>query len=425
MARTTNRLSAAAAGSIKAAGYHCDGGGLYLRVTETGSRGWIFRYSLNGRTRDAGLGSYPDVSLAAARKKAKDCRDLLDRGLDPIEDRNAKREAAKAELAAKIAEAAKSKTFDDCSKAYIAAHDAGWRNAKHRQQWTNTLKTYVAPVIGRLPVQAINTGLVMQILQPLWSTKPETATRVRGRIEAILDWARVNEFRTGENPARWRGHLDHLLPARTKVRQVKHHAALPYAEIGDFMGDLREDGSIGSLALQFLILTATRTSETLCATWSEIDEQGRVWTIPPQRMKAGKEHRVPLTDAAMRILKQMQEVRQNDFIFPGQKQGRPLSQMALLMLLRRMNRDDLTVHGFRSTFRDWASERTNFPRDVAEMALAHAISDAVEAAYRRGDLFEKRRRLMAAWAEFCAKPSTAGKVVSIGRGADHRSANGA
>jgi integrase len=267
--------------------------------------------------------------LAAARKKAKDCRDLLDRGLDPIEDRNAKREAAKAELAAKIAEAAKSKTFDDCSKAYIAAHDAGWRNTKHRQQWTNTLKTYVAPVIGHLPVQAINTGLVMQILQPLWSTKPETASRVRGRIEVILDWARVNEFRTGENPARWRGHLDHLLPARAKVRKVKHHAALPYVEIGSFVVELRTEGGIASLALQFLILTATRTSEALGATWPEIDEAGRVWTIPPQRMKAGREHRVPLTDAAMRILKQMKEVQQNDFIFPGQKLGRPLSQWPL------------------------------------------------------------------------------------------------
>ena len=294
-------------------------------------------------------------------------------------------------------------TFDGCAKAYIAAHEAAWRNPKHRQQWTNTLATYVSPVIGQLPVAAVDTGLVLKVVEPIWSKKPETASRVRGRIEVVLDWAKVRGYRDGENPARWRGHLDHLLPAKSKVRKVEHHAALPYAQVGAFMVGLREQPGIGARALEFLILTATRTGETLGAIWNEVDIAARLWTIPAARMKAGKDHRVPLSDAALTVLKQMHAIRHSDYVFPGGRDRRPLSEMALLMLLRRMERGNVTAHGFRSTFRDWAAERTSSPREVAEAALAHAIPDAVEAAYRRGDLFDKRRKLMAAWAEYCAK----------------------
>jgi integrase len=265
-------------------------------------------------------------------------------------------------------------------------------------------------------VQAVDTGLVMKVIEPLWAAKPETASRLRGRIEVVLDWAKVRGYRQGENPARWRGHLDHLLPAKSKIRKVVHHAALPYAKAGAFMTALRGQQGIAPRALEFLILTATRTGETLGATWDEFDLAARLWTIPATRMKAGREHRVPLSEAAARVLESLQEARQSDFVFPGARQGRPLSEMALLMLLRRMGFGEITVHGFRSAFRDWAAERTTFPREVAEMALAHAISDAVEAAYRRGDLFDKRRKLMDAWAAYCAKVETdAGKVVALAR----------
>jgi integrase len=406
--RTIGRLSAVKVQGMKTPGYYADGGNLYLRVADGGTRGWIFRFAMRGKTRDMGLGSYPDITLARARELATECRRALAAGIDPIEARKQKREAGRIEVA-------KSMTFDQCGAAYIAAHEAGWRNAKHRQQWANTLKTYVWPVFGKLPVHAIDTGLVLKVLEPIWNDKPETANRVRGRVEAILDWAKVRDFRSGENPARWRGHLDHLLPAKSKVRKVEHHAALPYAQIGAFMAALRGQTGVGARALEFLILTGTRTGEALGATCDEIDMEARLWTIPARRMKAGNEHRVPLSDAALAVLKGMYEIQQNDFVFPGARQGRPLSEVALLMLLRRLGYGRVTVHGFRSAFRDWASERTTFPREVAEMALAHSISDAVEAAYRRGDLFDKRRKLMDAWAAFCAKPeaNVTSKIVSI------------
>jgi integrase len=274
---------------------------------------------------------------------------------------------------------------------------------------------YVYPVFGELSVAAIDIGLVMKVIEPLWKAKTETGSRVRGRIESILDWARVRGFRSGENPARWRGHLDHLLPARSKLRRVKHFAALPYAEIGGFMAALRQQTSMGARALEFTILAAARTGEIIGATWDEIDLAARTWTIPGSRMKGGKEHKVPLSAAATAVLKDMAAIRHSEFVFPGARGGRPLSAMAMAMSLRRMRRDDLTTHGFRSTFRDWASERTSFPREVAEMALAHAIPSAVEAAYRRGDLFEKRRRLMEAWADFCTNPPAGRKVLSMRR----------
>jgi integrase len=299
------------------------------------------------------------------------------------------------------AEAERAITFEQCAKAYVASHEAGWKNDKHRAQWHSTLKTYVYPVIGQLPVKAVDTSHVMQILEPIWTSKPETASRVRGRIEVILSWAKVREYREGENPAQWRGHLDHLLPAKGKVRKVVHHAALPYLEVPAFMKVLRQLEGFSARALEFLILTATRTNETLSATWDEIDWDRNLWTIPGSRMKAGKDHRVPLSSPAIKLLSEMAELKINDFIFPGTKLGRPLSQMSLLMLMRRMGYGDITTHGFRSSFRDWVAECTTFPGEVAELALAHAVPNAVEAAYRRGDLLVKRQQLMRNWAGFC------------------------
>jgi integrase len=404
MARSIHRLSSARVRTAKP-GWHCDGAGLYLQVSKSESghvrRSWVFRFN----KRWMGLGSLDTVSLSEARQKATECRQQRLNGLDPIATRNASRVAA--ELAA-----AKETTFDQCRDAYIAAHRAGWRNPKHRQQWTNTLATYATPMFGKLSVQAIDVGLVIRVLEPIWATKPETASRVRGRIEAVLDWATARGFRQGENPARWRGHLDKLLPARAKVRKVKHHPALPYADISTFTTALRERDAVAARALEFAILTAARTGEVIGATWDEIDWKTGTWTVSADRMKSGREHRVALSTAAIAVLKRMAEVRNGDQIFPGDRRDR-LSNMAMEMLLRRMAREDITVHGFRSTFRDWAAERTDFPREVAEMALAHAVGNKVEAAYRRGDLFEKRRRLMDAWAEYCSKASATGLMVPL------------
>jgi integrase len=398
MTKKINRLSAVKVAGTKTRGMYADGGGLYLQVSGNGSRSWIFRFKANGRTRDMGLGSLATVSLAKAREVAAECRQLRLEGIDPIEARRA--ELVEAQLAS-----ARSMTFDQCRDAFIDAHKSAWRNAKHKAQWTNSLATYVSPVFGSLPIQAVDVALVMKVLEPIWASKPETASRVRGRVERVLDWAKVRGFRQGENPARWRGHLDALLPARGKVRRVRHHAALPYDEIGTFMAELREREGVAARALEFTILTAARTGEVLGARWEEINFQDKVWVVPPNRMKVAREHRVPLSRAAIAVLKQMQTVRRIELVFPGHRRGKPLSNMSMLMMLRRMGRSDLTAHGFRSTFRDWAAERTNFPREVAEAALAHVVGDKVEAAYRRGDLFEKRRRLMDAWAVHCQRAS--------------------
>jgi integrase len=303
-------------------------------------------------------------------------------------------------------DAAKATTFRECSARYIASHRAGWRNPKHAAQWQATLATYAEPVIGGLSVQAVDTALVLKVLEPIWTVKPETAGRVRGRIESVLDWAKARGYSTGENPARWRGHLDKLLPPRSKVRRAEHHAALPYAELPGFLVSLPQQEGIAARALEFAILTAARTGEVIGARWSEMDLLDKTWTLPAARMKSGREHRVPLSPRALAILKEMQAHRHADdaFVFPGAKPGRPLSNMAFLMLLRRMRRTDLTAHGFRSSFRNWAAERTNFPAEVAEMALAHTVSDKTVAAYNRSDLFDRRRRLMAAWATFCTVP---------------------
>jgi integrase len=302
-------------------------------------------------------------------------------------------------------DAVKAMTFDQCADAYITAHDPSWSNPKHRQQWRNTLRDHASPTIGDLAVSAIDTGLVLKVLEPLWASRPETASRLRGRIESVLDWAKVRGLRDGENPARWKGHLDHLLPARARVRKVKHHPALPYGEIDALVTLLRAQEGTAARALEFLILTAARGGEVIGATWHEIDMDAAVWTIPAERMKGGREHRVPLSDRALAILEGMRG-RDRELVFP-------LSEKAMAMLLRRIGRNDVTVHGFRSTFRDWAAETTAYPNHVVELALAHAISNGVEAAYRRGDLFEKRRHLMDDWARYCATERTANGVTPI------------
>ena len=396
MARTTGRLTALKVmRSTGKPGMYADGGGLYLQVTPGGAS-WIYRYMLSGRAREMGLGPLALYGLQDARAKALDARRLRHEGVDPIEAKRAARARAKLD-------AAKAITFKECAEAYIKAHRPSWRNDKHTKQWEATLATYAGPIIGALPVQAIDTSLVHKVLEPIWATRPETASRLRGRIEAVLDWAKVRGYRQDENPARWRGHMDKLLPGRGKVGRVEHHAALPFAELPGFLVALREQEGIAARAFEFTVLTAARAGETMGARWNEFDLRDKTWTVPAGRIKAGREHRVPLSVRALAILQEMQAHRHaNDaFVFPGSKPGKPLWNATFLMLLRRMGRGDLTTHGFRSTFRDWVAERTNFPREVAELALAHAVGNPVEAAYRRGDLFEKRRRLMQQWATFC------------------------
>jgi integrase len=350
-----------------------------------------------------GLGSVRDVDLAAARKKAQKCREQLDAGIDPLDARNAKH-------AQDALTEARSISFGKCAESYIAAHRAGWRNPKHADQWANTIKSYAGPVIGALPVQDVDTGLVCKVLEPIWTKKAETASRLRARIEKVLDWATVRGYRNGANPATWRGHMDKLLPALKKKDRVKHHPALQYESIGAFMEALRAQEGTAARALELTILTAARTSEVIGAKPDEIDLKRALWTIPASRMKAGREHRVPLSPRAVEIVKAQPE---GDYLFPGLKDKQPLSNMAMLALLERMERSDLTVHGFRSSFRDWTAEQTNYPREVCEMALAHAVGDKVEAAYRRGDLFEKRRRLMLEWAKYCERRATGGKGAKV------------
>lgn len=406
MARTTGKLDSRTVASRRKPGYYGDGAGLWLQVTASGSKTWVFRFKLNGRAREMGLGALHTVSLAEARNKARAARGLLTDGIDPIEHK-------RAEKAARALENGSTKTFDECSRAYIDSQKAGWGNSKHADQWTNTLATYASPVFGTLPVSAIDTARVMRALEPIWTTKPETASRIRGRIEAVLSWATVHGYRQGENPARWRGHLDKLLPKTSKVATVKHHQALPYQQIGEFMKALRAENGTAARALELCILTATRTSEVIKAKWSEFDLAEGLWTIPAERMKARREHRVPLSPAAVKLLEKEKRKSDGGWVFPGVRYGKHLSNMAMLELLRRMGQTDITVHGFRSTFRDWTGEMTAYPHEVAEMALAHTISNKAEAAYRRGDLFAKRARMMEDWAAFCALPPQDAKIVGM------------
>jgi integrase len=360
---------------------------------------------LNGTAREMGLGSFPEITLQRARDKAAEARRLKAEGIDPIAERERQR-------ALEIAQAARSVTFRHCAEAYIEAHRDGWKNDKHKAQWKNTLETYAMPTMGALPVSAIDVTLVSAVLEPIWKTKTETARRVRQRIETILDWATTRCYREGENPARWRGHLENLFSS--KVGKVEHHSALPYAELPAFMSSVKAQEGLGALALRFTILTAVRTGETIGALWPEIDMDKAVWTVPGSRTKTGRDHRVPLSKPALAILRtQHQATGGKGFVFPGARPKRPLSNMAMLETLRRMKRHDLTVHGFRSTFRDWAEEQTNFPGSVAEAALGHIVGDKTEAAYRRGDLFEKRRKLMAAWAQYATTSADVGKVINL------------
>ena len=409
--RLIGKLTSLSVRQARRRGLYGDGGGLFLQVSESGAKSWVFRFKKADRLRVMGLGPAHTITLAEARDRARECRKLRLDGIDPIEARRAERAQAKLD-------AAKAVTFAECADAYITAHKAGWRNPKHAAQWPATLATYVNPTFGERPVQAIDTALVTRVMEPIWTKKPETASRVRGRIESILDWATARGYRQGENPARWRGHLENLFPRRSKVRRVEHHAALPYSELSAFMLALRQQEGVAARALEFTILTAARTGEVIGARWGEINIAERLWSVPAERMKAGREHRVPLCGKALEIVEEMRAIGGN-FIFPGGKRGKPLSNMAMTMLLRRMGHGDQTVHGFRSTFRDWAAERTNFPAEVAEMALAHAVTDKVEAAYRRGDLFEKRRALAEAWAKFCATALVGGEIVPIRKPAAH------
>jgi integrase len=404
MAKEVRKLSARGTATVTKPGRHSDGAGLYLNVTETGARSWVFMWKVAGRRREMGLGSARDVPLARAREMAAEYRTIVSAGRDPLQLR-AESRATERQVP----------TFGECADEFVAAKQSEWRNEKHRAQWAMTLIKYAAP-LRKHPVDAIDTAAVLSVLKPIWQTRPETASRFRGRIEQVLDAAKAQGHRTGENPARWRGHLDKLLAKRQKLTRG-HHAAMPYAEVPEFLGRLRERQaeSVSALALEFAILTAARSGEVLGMRWQEIDKVTNVWTVPAQRMKTAREHRVPLSPRALAVLKEAAKARTGDFVFPGSHSGRPLSVMAMEMVLRRMNLDSVTVHGFRSAFRDWAGNETHFAREVAEAALAHVIGDAAEQAYRRGDALEKRRALMEAWANYCLR-SPVENVVPLERG---------
>jgi integrase len=405
MARQQQRLSALQVTKLTKPGLYGDGGGLTLQITTTGAKSWLLRYMVAGKPFGMGLGPTHTVSLAEARQKALDARKLLIDGINPLA---AKKQS---KIAAALADA-KMMSFDQCAEAYILAHKAGWKNAKHGDQWTNTLNTYASPVFGHLPVAEIDTGLVVKCLAPIWESKTETASRVRGRIESVLGWATTSGYRTGENPARWKGHLENLLATISKSSRTKNHPSLPWQRIGAFMSALRVREGVSARAVEFAILTACRSGEVRGARWPEFDLAGKLWTIPAERMKAKREHQVPLSDAALALLESMPKDGDEDVVFAGTK-GQPLSDMSLTAVIRRMNGDDkpvwadangdsITVHGFRSSFRMWAAETTNYPREVAEHALAHQLPDAVERAYQRGSQFAKRAALMAEWAVYCA-----------------------
>jgi integrase len=390
MGRTPNRLTDLRVRREKAPGLYHDGRGLYLQVIATGAKSWVFRYMLRGRAREMGLGSYPDVALADARTKAKEARNLRTDGIDPIEARRAKK-------AVQALAEAKSLTFDECCDGYVADHKAGW-GRQHEQGWINSIRDYVTPVFGKLPVTAVDTALVLKVLKPIWTTKHETARRLRPRIESVLDWARAHHYREGENPARWNGHLSEIFDKTENVHIVKHHRALPYKEVGGLIAKFRARDDRDARCLELLILTAMRVDAGAGARAEEFNLKERIWTIPASRMKRkGKRKampfRVPLSDAAIAVVERT-----------GVKKGLLFPRCRDKALAKAHGRSDITTHGFRLTFRDWAAERTNYPREVIEMAMGHVVSDDTEEAYFRSDLLQKRRPLMNAWAAYCAKP---------------------
>ena len=390
------------------------GGGIYLTIKPGGSASFGYRYQIKGKRRQIGLGAYcPNTNtLMMARTNAVDLKAMINKGIDPIEHSIQERNRAlAAEKANKVKDEINQATFDRISLEYIDLKKAEWKNAKHHQQWINTLTTYAFPVIGKMPVADIETAHVLAVLKPIWNTKTETATRVRTRLEAVLSYAEAKNWRTGGNPARWRGHLSAILPSPQKLKDRKHHSALPYGELPQFMSILSNTDGMGARALEMTILTATRTKESLGAKWSEIDLDNRVWTIPKERMKAGVEHRIPLSGQAMKILSQVAEHEMSDYVFPNRNNGKPMSNAGMSSVLKRLDRTDITVHGFRSTFRDYVAEKTNTPERTAEAALAHKLKDASEAAYQRGDLIEKREILMQTWGNYCYP--TGEKVIQI------------
>lgn len=419
-----NKLSATQVRSISKPGMYGDGAGLWLQVSPGNRKGgstaptksWLFRYMIAGRARSMGLGRVSlvandgGVSLSEARELRHRYHAMIREGRDPIDERKASREATRAE-------AAKMLKFSEAAEQYIKAHKAGWKNAKHGDQWENTLRDYAYPVIGSLSVASIETPHVLKILEPIWTKKTETASRVRGRIERILDWAKVQRYRDGENPARWKGHLENLLPKRSAVRPVRHHPAMPYRDVPAFMQKLNANGSLSAKALALTIHTALRTGEVVGARWPEIDLKAKVWTVPADRMKMKREHRAPLSDAAVAILESLPREAGTDYVFPGARRGRPISTAAMSKALKTIDGDAYTVHGFRSSFRDWAAETTNYQNHVVEMALAHVVGDKVEKAYRRGALLEQRARLMRDWSRYCVTLKAAKQgdnVVTIG-----------
>ncbi len=396
--RQLHRLTALRISKLLEPGYYRDGGGLHFQISPSGARSWIFRFTLFGRTREMGLGSLASVSLAAARTEAAKCRALLKEKIDPIEARNT-------EQRRRALESACARTFKVAAEDYIAQHRGAWKNAKHAQQWTNTLATYAYKVIADVDVRDIDTPLIVRILQPIWTAKRETAARVRGRIESILDAEKALGHREGENPARWRGHLDKILPRQNKRKKVKHHPALPWADIPTFMPKLLASGARSARMLHLLILTCVRTNEVLLARPEEFDLERKVWTIPGDRMKMERPLRVPLSQKAVEIVREAKKTAAHGYLFPGTRRGRPFSNMTMLNLLDDLGYEHITVHGFRSTFRDWVAECTEYPDSLAEKALAHAIENETEAAYRRGDMLERRRKLMEDWARYCSRQS--------------------
>jgi len=394
---------------VKAPGRYFDGHGLYLQVRNADNKSWLLRYERDGRERWYGIGPTHTVTLREARERARAARLLLLDGVDPIEHRKAKRAAEAAKKAATI-------TFREAAQRFYEQHESKWRNRRHAAQVLSTLETYAYPVMGNMAVADIDTAAVLRAIEPHWLTKTETMQRVRGRIERVLDWCKVRGFRQGDNPAAWRGHLAEVLPGRSQVAKVEHHPALPYAEVADFVAKLREREGVAARALEFLILTAARTGEILGMRKEEIDWAARMWRVPAERMKADREHRVALSQCAIDLLRALPTEDGNGFVFIGSRPGRGLSEPALAQVLRRMGRTDISVHGFRSTFRDWCAEQTNFPREVAELALAHRVGDKTERAYQRADMLKKRHALAEAWSRYCAAPVAAqepGKVLQI------------